>query len=181
MLVDQQRHIGPWTRAHDLTSLQAAADLAPSACSLAFSIRELVRQAYLLGARILLRPLVERVATLAYRADHEDAVDLWHAGWPHKTHPSLATRLASLGGAGVAMPDDVAAAFDRIRDYNSMVPRRPAQRAQLRRAAGGRRSGLRGSKDVASPARADGICRQASAFVMVLTVRCAEILPAASR
>lgn len=32
VLVDQQRHIGPWTRAHDLTSLQqAATDLAPSA------------------------------------------------------------------------------------------------------------------------------------------------------
>jgi hypothetical protein len=65
VLAAEQRRIGPWTRTHKLTALQhAASGLVPGACSVAFSVRELVRQAYLLSAVILIRPLVERVSTL---------------------------------------------------------------------------------------------------------------------
>lgn len=59
--------VGPWTGAHnaELSRLQrAASQLVPGACSIALSIRELVRQAYLYSAMILLRPLVGRVGAL---------------------------------------------------------------------------------------------------------------------
>jgi hypothetical protein len=56
---------------------EAAAELVPSASSIALSIRELVRQGYLLSAAMLRRPLFERVATLSYLIEHPDAVKLW--------------------------------------------------------------------------------------------------------
>jgi len=88
-LVAEQHRIGPWTRNHDLTPVQrAASEIVPGACSLAFSVRELVRQGYLLAARILLRPLIERVSTFTYLIDHDDAVTDWQSGWPHASQPS---------------------------------------------------------------------------------------------
>ncbi len=66
-----------------------AGELVPGARSVAFSVRELVRQGYLLAAMILIRPLVERVSTLAYLIDHEDAASLWQAGWPYGSRPGL--------------------------------------------------------------------------------------------
>lgn len=68
----QQHAIGPWTRRNSdsLTRLQAAAcQIVPAACSIALGIRELIRQAYLFPALMLLRPLIERVATISYLAE----------------------------------------------------------------------------------------------------------------
>src|SRR5690348_2421408 len=77
-LMAEQRRIATWTRTHQQTELQlAASELIPSACSIALSIRELVRQGYLLSALILTRPLLERVATMLYLLRHPSAVDLW--------------------------------------------------------------------------------------------------------
>lgn len=116
-LVAEQHRIGPWTRTHNLTPVQlAASEIVPGTCSLAFSAREMVRQGYLLAARILLRPLIERVSTLTYLLENDEAVISWQNGWPHASRPS-------------------------------------------------------------SPARADEICGYASAFSMVLAVRCGEVFP----
>jgi hypothetical protein len=45
---------------------EAACILIPQGVGLALSIRELVRQGYLLGAKVLMRPLVERAVTIMY-------------------------------------------------------------------------------------------------------------------
>lgn len=76
LFVDEQVRIGSWTRAATrLTPLQhAASELVPSASSIVLSIRELVRQAYLLSALILTRPLMERVATLSYLIENPTRV-----------------------------------------------------------------------------------------------------------
>lgn len=66
IFIKQQHRIAAWTHGATLSPLQrAASELVPSACSIALSIRELVRQAYLLSALILTRPLMERVALSA--------------------------------------------------------------------------------------------------------------------
>jgi hypothetical protein len=74
----------------ELNPLQVAAtEIIPQGVSIALSIRELVRQAYLYSAGILIRPLLERVGTIRYLQHKPDAVELWRSGWPRKTQPTL--------------------------------------------------------------------------------------------
>ena len=179
VLAAEQSRIGPWTRTHDLTSLQrAASELVPGTCSVAFSIRELVRQGYLLSAMILIRPLVERVSTLAYLIDHEDAVGLWQAGWPHHSRPSLATRLKAIGGPGNSPDSDIQLSLDELRQtYNSLIHGDPQSALTSAILLSDGTAGYTIGKDLTSPTRADDICRHASTYAMVLTVRCAQIFP----
>lgn len=125
--LEVQRTIALWTRANELTPLQrAASELNPGASSVALSVRELVRQAYLLSALILTRPLMERTATLSYLVEHPDAVALWADGWPHKSRPPMGARLDALMGPsapGRPSKRDETALLDR---YNSLVHGDPA-------------------------------------------------------
>lgn len=73
-----------------LSPLQVAAtEIIPQGVSIALSIRELVRQAYLYSAGILIRPLVERAGTIRHLQGNPGAVELWRSGWPRKTQPTL--------------------------------------------------------------------------------------------
>ncbi len=64
-------HQGP------LTPLQlAACEIIPQAISISLSIRELIRQGYLLSGMILIRPLIERTAIVSYLVQNPVAVDL---------------------------------------------------------------------------------------------------------
>jgi hypothetical protein len=81
-----------------LTPLQlAACEIIPQAISISLSIRELIRQGYLLSGMILIRPLIERTAIISYLVQNPAAVDLWKRGWPHGKRPSLAKMLDSMG------------------------------------------------------------------------------------
>src|SRR6266508_1635178 len=106
------------------TELQKATiEIAPGALSVALSIRELVRQGYLLSGFILLRPLMERAATLAYLADHPDTVSTWKDGWQYGTRPTLRKRVEAL--AKTPTGDSVEAVANAINDatrtYNALV------------------------------------------------------------
>ncbi len=93
--------VAAWTRsnAKQLTPLQrAACQIIPQGISIALSIRELLRQAYLFSALVLMRPLIERAAVVSYVDTHPDAVSLWEDGWRHRDRPSLAAMLASMAG-----------------------------------------------------------------------------------
>lgn len=75
----------------ELTSLQSmASQVIPQGISLALSIRELIRQGYLFGAHVLVRPLAERAAILLYLRDYPEAIDVWNRGWNYREAPSLA-------------------------------------------------------------------------------------------
>ena len=63
--------------------------LAPQTISLALSIRELIRQGYLFGAKVLIRPLVERSVTMLYLFHNDEGIKLWNEGWDYKERPSL--------------------------------------------------------------------------------------------
>jgi hypothetical protein len=61
------RQLSARTYATDLSPLQIAAiEIIPQGVSIALSMRELVRQAYLFSAGILMRPLVERTGMVYY-------------------------------------------------------------------------------------------------------------------
>lgn len=87
------------THAIEKTDLQlAACQLIPSGISLALSIRELLREAYLYAALVLERPLAERSITVMYLFENQNKVDVWKRGWLHKERPTFAQMLDALGG-----------------------------------------------------------------------------------
>lgn len=183
IFIDEQVRIAAWTHDHDLTPLQgAASELVPSASSIALSIRELVRQGYLMSALILTRPLMERVATLSYLIEHPTKVDLWKAGWPHKSRPSLKERVqAMIHVSGAPPPEgappseaEISALIDR---YNSMVhgdPQGALHGAVLLESG---RAGYTIGKDLGSPNRADDVCIETVCWINVLLGRCAQLFP----
>ena len=105
--MEQNTKIGPWTHGKALTPLQrAGTELLPHGFSIALSIRELVRQGYLISAEILLHLLVERAAVVSYLCEKPTSVCLWEAGWPHKSRPALYKMLAVMRGSGDARENE---------------------------------------------------------------------------
>jgi len=89
--------VASYTRTHKLTDLQhAASQIIPQGINLALSIRELVRQGYLFGAAVLMRPLIERAAIISYLHEKPEKVSVWEEGWKHGERPSLAEMLATM-------------------------------------------------------------------------------------
>ena len=63
--------------------------LVPQTITLALSIRELIRQGYLFGAKVLVRPLTERAVTILYLSKNSDALQVWDDGWKYNKRPKL--------------------------------------------------------------------------------------------
>ncbi len=100
-----------------LTELQlAACEIIPQGISVSLSIRELIRQGYLLSAMILIRPLMERAAIISYLVKHPASVEIWKLGWPHGKRPSLSTMLDSMGweAAGDSMSKEICSIFNHL-------------------------------------------------------------------
>lgn len=90
--------VAPRTRTIGKNRLQlAACQIIPSGISLALSTRELVRQAYLYGALVMVRPLAERAVTILYLHRFPNKLEVWDRGWSHKERPSLARMLNEIG------------------------------------------------------------------------------------
>lgn len=182
-MMQQQTSIAAWTNSNDLTPLQqAASELAPGACSLVLSIRESVRQGYLLAALVLTRPLLERVATLSYLVENPAQVELWRKGWPRKGRPPLLTRMKAMGlppppSSPLSTPDapsadDITGMIDR---YNGLVHGDPASAYSTAVLLPDGRPGHAIGKDLSSPTRANKICGETSAWVAVLMARCTQL------
>lgn len=92
--------VAPRTHRIEKHELQwAACQLIPSGISLALSARELVRQGYLYGALVLIRPLAERTMTLLYLHRFPAKVEIWTRGWSHKERPTLSQMFNEIGGS----------------------------------------------------------------------------------
>jgi len=80
----------PASHGRELSALQEAlCILVPQTITLALSIRELIRQGYLFGAKVLVRPFTERAVTVLYLFTKPDALPIWDAGWKHGERPTL--------------------------------------------------------------------------------------------
>jgi hypothetical protein len=91
--------IAPLTYKIEKTDLQSAGcQVIPQGISIVLSIRELIRQGYLFGALVLMRPLIERVVTVMYLHQNPEKIDIWKRGWVYKERPKLAEMLNSIGG-----------------------------------------------------------------------------------
>ena len=74
----------------------AAIAIAPSSLSIASSLRMLVAEGYTPSARLLVRPLLERTATLDYVVNDEAGLTTWSNGWKRNERPSLSKLLSRL-------------------------------------------------------------------------------------
>ena len=75
---------------------RAASQIIPQGINLALTIRELIRQGYLFGALVLMRPLIERVAIISYLHKYPNKVKIWHEGWQFNNRPSLSKMLETM-------------------------------------------------------------------------------------
>jgi hypothetical protein len=177
--LERQTRIALWTHEHEPTPIQlTASELIPSASSIALGVRELVRQGYLLSAQILIRPLWERVATLSYLIDHENAIELWRSGWPHKSRPDLRTRMQAMHPRADS-PQLELQLRQIINDFNSLVHGDPASAAAVEVPMPDGRVGYTLSRDVQSPDKVDTICFTSAMMLVILLGRSVQLFPEA--
>ncbi len=93
----QNSEVAAYTHKTQLSDLQkAACQIIPQGINLALTIRELIRQGYLFSALVLMRPLIERTATISYLHTYPDEAGKWKAGWKHKDRPDIYKRLETM-------------------------------------------------------------------------------------
>ncbi len=99
-----------------LSGLQkAACQIIPQGINLALTIRELVRQGYLFGALVLMRPLIERAATISYLHSNPDEIKAWENGWQYRERPSLSKMLDTMsGGVDTTRANQLCTHFNHI-------------------------------------------------------------------
>lgn len=95
--MEQNSIAAPATHGIDLSEhQQMACQIIPQALSIALSIRELIRQGYLFGAKVLVRALVERAVILLYLYYNPDEIECWNRGWNHRDAPNLSKMMDSI-------------------------------------------------------------------------------------
>ena len=88
--LDLNSRCAPKSHDRQLTDFQRAlCILVPQTITLALSIRELIRQGYLFGAKVLVRPITERAVTVLYLFKNPGALGVWDDGWQHGKRPTL--------------------------------------------------------------------------------------------
>jgi len=168
--------VAPRTHAIQKNDLQwAACQIIPSGISLALSIRELVRQGYLYGALVLLRPLVERSVTILYLHRFPQKVDLWKNGWHHRKRPTLAQMFDEIGGERFP-----GCGPEMTRSLNSMTHGDPASAMWNIVNIGQNTVGHGVSKSLDRPDVCDIVCRDAVAWMAILLAMMAAIFPDAA-
>ena len=97
--LEANTNIASYTHAHRSIlsdSQKAASQIIPQGINLALTIRELIRQGYLFGALVLMRPLIERAAIISYLHKYPDKVKIWHEGWKFGERPKLSEMLETM-------------------------------------------------------------------------------------
>ena len=157
--------VAAYTHRGNLSDLQrAACQLIPQGVNLALTIRELVRQGYLFGALVLIRPLIERAAIVSYLHANPSEISIWESGWKKKERPHLIKMLETMSGgkADVEMAKDVY-------DYTSHLVHGDPMSTEwnlVRLGNGG--LGYSVGKVISAPELCDFICMQAQCYLIVL-------------
>lgn len=100
-----------------------ACQIISQAINIALSIRELIRQGYLFGAHVLLRPLVERAMILFYLYYYPEDIIHWNKGWQQSDAPSLSTMIDKV----IKKEDDApkVRGIDMLKHMNSLLHAKP--------------------------------------------------------
>ncbi len=163
-----ERHLA----AKEPSLLQTACiDLFPSTLSIGLSIRELVRQGYIYGAVVLLRPIMERAITIRYLVAEPSALSLWSSGWDYGKRPKMQAMLNKLD------KDSLLGGANPLRYLNEHIHADPKGSIKLFRGAGSEVKFVV-SKDLSNPHECDEICMcVAAAFSMVMATSLTAFFP----
>ena len=173
--LETNSEIAPLTHKIDKTDLQwAACQLIPQGISIALSIRELVRQGYLFGALVLMRPLAERTTILLYLHRNPSKVQIWKRGWKYGERPSFAKMLKVIAGENFP---GIEGEITRLLNSLSHGDPESAVWSLVQLDAGGVGHGV--SKIVDNPALCDKVCLDASTWLAVLLGMMSAIFPEA--
>lgn len=114
--LEANKNIAAYTHRVELTDIQkAACQIIPQGINLSLTIRELVRQGYLFGSLVLIRPLIERAAIISYLYANPNEVNLWQNGWKYKERPSLKEMLKTMSGkADIKLAEEICETFNHI-------------------------------------------------------------------
>ena len=153
---------------------EAACILIPQGVSLALSIRELVRQGYLLGAKVLMRPLIERSVTILYLHQNPSDLGIWERGWPFNERPGLTKMLRALAPQG-GHPD---VARQMTAELNSLTHGDPASSYHNLVFTDQGAAGHAVSKNFCRPDVCDAICAEVIPWLAVLLGMMHAIFPA---
>lgn len=145
------------THGAELTDQQRMACIViPQAVSLALSIRELVRQGYLFGAHVLVRPLMERAVILLYLQAVPADIEKWKRGWQSGDAPGLSKMLESI--QKVANKPDIVKGADLTAPFNSLLHGKPDSAPWNTIALDNGRPGYASSKILDRPDLCDEVC-----------------------
>jgi hypothetical protein len=167
--------VADYTHEHSatLSKLQrAACQIIPQGINIALSIRELLRQAYLFPALVLMRPLVERAAVISYLCLHPEGVALWEKGWKHDKRPKLAKMLQAMSGR-----EDEEAARNVCAVHNHIVHGDPVGALSNLIQLGDGRAAYASGKVLGNPDLASNIAMEAQCYLIVVASRMAHAFP----
>jgi len=165
--------IAAYTHKSELSPLQkAACQIIPQGINLALTIRELIRQGYLFGALVLMRPLIERAAIISYLNSFPDKVEIWHKGWQRNERPKLTDMLK-------VMSDkiDIAAAKQICELFGHIVHGDPVGAEWNLIHLDDSSLGYSVGKTINDPDLCDFICFQAYCYLIVLMGMMAACFP----
>ena len=148
----------------------------PQAISLALSIRELIRQGYLFGAHVLIRPLMERAVVLLYLRAVPSDIAKWNRGWHTRDDaPSLSKMLEAIQKAGNR--SEFARGADLTATLNSLLHGKPDSALWNTIALDDDRPGYASSKILDQPELCDEVCANTLPWLVVTMAMMAAYFP----
>jgi len=176
-VLEQNQITAGHTHGIDLTDHQRMACIViPQAISLALSIRELIRQGYLFGAHVLIRPLMERAVVLLYLRAVPSDIAKWNRGWHTRDDaPSLSKMLEAIQKAGNR--SEFARGADLTATLNSLLHGKPDSALWNTIALDDDRPGYASSKILDQPELCDEVCANTLPWLVVTMAMMAAYFP----
>lgn len=171
--LEQNADVAAYTHEVQLSDLQkAACQIIPQGLNLALTIRELIRQGYLFGALVLMRPLIERTAIISYLCANPNEVEAWKDGWKYRERPNLSVMLESMSDT-----PDVSEAKQICEIFNHIVHGDPIGSTWNLVHLSDGSLGYSVGKVVNDPKLCDFICLQSYCYLVVLMGKMATCFP----
>lgn len=174
--MEQNSATAPTTHGRPLTDHQRmACQVIAQALSLTLSIRELIRQGYLFGAHVLVRPLVERGTILLYLHLYPEEIDRWNRGWNQQDAPSLAKMFDAIQSK--QKHDPPVRGRDLTASFNSLLHAKPDSAPWNLVSVGEKGVGHAVSKILNRPELCDDLCANVIPWVAVVQGMMAAYFP----
>jgi hypothetical protein len=171
--MEENTKTATYTHTKKLSELQqAACQIIPQGINLALTIRELIRQGYLFGALVLIRPLVERAAIISYLTQNETDIEKWKNGWRYKERPSLVKMLETMSGK-----HDIAESNQICEMLNHIIHGDPIGSSWNLVRLDELSLGYSVGKVINDPDLCDFICAQSYCYLIVLMAMAAKCFP----